>query len=110
MTSQPSLEQPEHTGAEEEEELEAEAESGEGGSLSLACMHTAVQVHQRLCLGFSRSLWYQTSTPANRSKDHISALVSSYQIMAPVITRFYHLLGTFLFSRSSSFICIIVEI
>ncbi|XP_064196020.1 midasin isoform X1 [Anguilla rostrata] len=91
VTSEPSLERPAAVGAAEEE---PEAEPGEGGSLSLACMHTVVQVHQHLCLGFSRSLWYHGSTPANRSKDHISALVSSYQITAPVIKRFYHLLDS----------------
>ncbi|KAJ8409756.1 hypothetical protein AAFF_G00218150 [Aldrovandia affinis] len=91
ITAEPSLEQPAHASGEEEE---LEAESGEGGFLSMACMHTVVQVHQRLCLGFSRSLWYQNSTPANHSKDHIGALVSSYQITVPVMARFYHLMDS----------------
>ena len=65
----------------------------EAGFLSPACMNTVVQVHQRLCLGYTQSLWYQTSTPANHSKDHIRALVSSYQTTAPVMSRFYHLMG-----------------
>lgn len=56
-------------------------------------MNTLVQVHQRLCLGYAQSLWYQSTTPANHSKEHIKALVSSYQIASPMMSRFYHLIG-----------------
>ncbi len=92
ITSQPSLEgpaDPTHT----ETEGKAQEESSEGNILSPVAMNTLVQVHQRLCLGFAQSLWYQGQTPANHSKEHIKALVSSYQIASPMMSRFYHLIG-----------------
>uniref|UniRef100_A0A8C8D189 Midasin n=1 Tax=Oncorhynchus tshawytscha TaxID=74940 RepID=A0A8C8D189_ONCTS len=92
ITTQPSLEGPADGGEPEEEEVTEDP--NEAGFLSPACMNTVVQVHQRLCLGYTQSLWYQTSTPANHSKDHIRALVSSYQTTAPVMSRFYHLMDS----------------
>lgn len=78
----------------EDEAEEAEGQSGEGGLLSPVCLRTVVQVHQRLCLTHSQALWYHgNAQPHDPSKDYISALVSSYQIAAPVISRFYHLIG-----------------
>uniref|UniRef100_A0A665V858 Midasin n=1 Tax=Echeneis naucrates TaxID=173247 RepID=A0A665V858_ECHNA len=90
IMSHPSLESPADTGL--EKEATDQEESIESGFLSPAAMNTVVQVHQRLCLGYSRSLWYQSMTTANHSKDIIKALVSSYQIAAPVMSRFYHLI------------------
>lgn len=90
ITSQPSLEGPADVGLDEEE---ADEEASDASSLSPACMNTVVQIHQRLCLGYAQSLWYQSTAPANRSKEHIKALISSYQIAAPVMSRFYHLMG-----------------
>lgn len=90
ITSQPSLEGPADKGLEEEE---AQEESNESGFLSPAAMNTLVQIHQSLCLGYAQSLWYQSTAPANHSKEHINALVSSYQIAAPMMSRFYHLIG-----------------
>uniref|UniRef100_A0A674E141 Midasin n=1 Tax=Salmo trutta TaxID=8032 RepID=A0A674E141_SALTR len=92
ITTQPSLEGPADRGEPEEEEVTEDP--NEAGFLSPACMNTVVQVHQRLCLGYTQSLWYQTSAPANHSKDHIRALVSSYQTTAPVMSRFYHLMDS----------------
>ena len=91
ITSQPTLEAPADT--EEEEQEMANDEASDDDILSPAAMNTVVQVHQRLCLGFAQSLWYQSPPPANHSKDHITALVSSHQIAAPVMSRFYHLIG-----------------
>lgn len=77
----------------------ANEEASDDDFLSAAAMNTVVQVHRRLCLGFARSLWYQRPLPANHSKDHITALVSSHQIAAPMMSRFYHLIGRkFLYS------------
>ncbi|XP_029902559.1 midasin isoform X2 [Myripristis murdjan] len=90
ITSQPSLEGPGDAGLEEEDE--EHEESSDSSFLSPASMNTVVQVHQRLCLGYARSLWYQSTAPANHSKEHIKALVSSYQIATPVVSRFYHLM------------------
>uniref|UniRef100_A0A665V9V2 Midasin n=1 Tax=Echeneis naucrates TaxID=173247 RepID=A0A665V9V2_ECHNA len=84
IMSHPSLESPADTGL--EKEATDQEESIESGFLSPAAMNTVVQVHQRLCLGYSRSLWYQSMTTANHSKDIIKALVSSYQIAAPVMS------------------------
>ncbi|CAB1340438.1 unnamed protein product, partial [Coregonus sp. 'balchen'] len=75
-------------------EEEVTEDPSEAGFLSPACMNTVVQVHQRLCLGYTQSLWYQASAPANHSRDHIRALVSSYQTTAPVMSRFYHLMDS----------------
>ncbi|XP_071391101.1 midasin-like [Centroberyx affinis] len=91
ITSQPSLEGPADAKLEEEELHE---ESSESSFLTAAGMNTVVQVHQRLCLGYAQSLWYQSTAPANHSKEHIKALVSSYQIAAPVMSRFYHLMDS----------------
>lgn len=90
--SQPSLEGPADSGLQDEEE-EAQGEPSESSFLSPAAMNTVVQVHQRLCLGHAQSLWYQGTKPANHSREHIKALVSSYQIASPVMSRFYHLIG-----------------
>ncbi|CAB1342786.1 unnamed protein product [Coregonus sp. 'balchen'] len=92
ITTQPSLEGPADRGEPEEEEVTEDP--SEAGFLSPACMNTVVQVHQRLCLGYTQSLWYQTSAPANHSSDHIRALVSSYQTTAPVMSHFYHLMDS----------------
>ncbi|XP_035851556.1 midasin isoform X1 [Sander lucioperca] len=91
IMSQPSLEGPADSGLQDEEE-EAQGEPSESSFLSPAAMNTVVQVHQRLCLGHAQSLWYQGTKPANHSREHIKALVSSYQIASPVMSRFYHLI------------------
>ncbi|XP_067097253.1 midasin [Osmerus mordax] len=91
ITGPDTLEGPAEAGLEEEEVPE---DAGEAGFLSPACMNTMVQVHLSLCLGYSQSLWYQGNPPANHSKHHIKALVTSYQITAPVMARFYHLLDS----------------
>ncbi|XP_058470371.1 midasin [Solea solea] len=92
ITSQPSLEGPADSGLEEEEEKAAQHGSTESSFLSPNAMNTLVLVHNRLCLGYARSLWYQGTVTANHSKESIKALVSSYQIAAPVMSRFYHLI------------------
>ncbi|XP_036943295.1 midasin isoform X1 [Acanthopagrus latus] len=91
IMSQPSLEGPADLGLKEEVE-KVQEESSESSFLSPAAMNTMVQVHQRLCLGYAKSLWYQGTTPANHSKEHISALISSYQIASPMMSHFYHLI------------------
>ncbi|XP_077950103.1 midasin isoform X1 [Gasterosteus aculeatus] len=91
IVTQPSLEGPADSGNPEEED-ELQEESIEGSFLSPAAMNTMVQVHQRLCLAYAQSLWYQSTIPANHSREHIRALVSSYQIASPVMSRFYHLI------------------
>lgn len=98
IVSQPSLEGPADSGLQEEEEENVQEESSESSFLSPAAMNLVVQVHQRLCLGYAQSLWYQSTAPANHSKDHINALVSSYQIASPMMSRFYHLIGQCLLS------------
>uniref|UniRef100_A0AAZ3S0A1 Midasin n=1 Tax=Oncorhynchus tshawytscha TaxID=74940 RepID=A0AAZ3S0A1_ONCTS len=92
ITAQPSLEGPADRGEPEEEEVTEDP--SDAGCLSPACMNTVVQVHQRLCLGYTQSLWYQASAPAIHSRDHTRALVSSYQTTAPVMSRFYHLMDS----------------
>ncbi|XP_028296182.1 midasin isoform X2 [Gouania willdenowi] len=86
ITAQPSLEAPADSGLQEKQDKAQE------DSLSGTTMNTVVLVHQRLCLGYAQSLWYHSKAPANRSKEHIQALVSAYQIASPVMSRFYHLI------------------
>lgn len=91
ITSEPSLDQP--IIIEDDDEADMKAESSETSSFLLVSnMSRVVQVHQRLCLSFARSLWYHSEPPISQARDHISALVSSYQITAPLIARFYHLM------------------
>ncbi|XP_034383471.1 midasin isoform X3 [Cyclopterus lumpus] len=91
IMTQPTLEGPADLGLKEEEE-NIQEESSESSFLSPAVMNTVVQVHQRLCLGYAQSLWYQSTRPADHSREHVKALVSSYQIASPVMSRFYHLI------------------
>ncbi|XP_041831629.1 LOW QUALITY PROTEIN: midasin [Melanotaenia boesemani] len=93
IMSQTSLEGPADTELEQEED-EGQQEAPETGSLSSVAMDTVVQVHQRMCLAYARSLWYHGAAPANHSKDHIKALISSYQIASPVMSHFYHLIDS----------------
>ncbi|XP_008336430.1 midasin-like, partial [Cynoglossus semilaevis] len=55
-------------------------------------MNTLVQVHQCLCLGYARSLWYHNKVTASHGKESIKAMISSYQIAGPVMSHFYHLI------------------
>ncbi|KAM9495289.1 midasin [Clarias gariepinus] len=91
ITEEPSLEQP--IIIEDDEECDGETETCDNSVLQASsCQNTIVQVHQKLCLAFARSLWYRSNPPINRSKEHLSTLVTSYQITAPLIARFYHLM------------------
>ncbi|KAF0023084.1 hypothetical protein F2P81_023714 [Scophthalmus maximus] len=90
ITSQPSLEGPADSGLEEEDNVQEE--SIESSFLHPTAMNTVLQVHKHLCLGYARSLWYQSTVTASHSKESIKVLVSSYQIAAPVMSRFYHLI------------------
>ncbi|XP_067273008.1 midasin [Pseudorasbora parva] len=90
ITAEPSLDQP--IIIEDDDDADMEESSETGSFLLVSSMSTVVQVHQRLCLSYARSLWYQPNSPSNHTKLHISALVSSYQITAPLIARFYHLM------------------
>ncbi|XP_072559009.1 midasin isoform X3 [Paramormyrops kingsleyae] len=92
IVSEPRLEEPEgdvgHMGA-------APPQPGEPGPISEACMRAVVRVHQRLCLGYSQSLWYRGRSPTtNHAEEHIGALISAYRISAPVISHFYHLMDS----------------
>ncbi|TSL47560.1 Midasin [Bagarius yarrelli] len=87
ITTEPSLEQP--IIIEDNEECIDETDSVFKVS---SCQNTVVQVHQKLCLAFAQSLWYRSNPVSNRSHEHLSALISSYQITAPLIARFYHLM------------------
>uniref|UniRef100_A0A3Q3KQG4 Midasin n=1 Tax=Mastacembelus armatus TaxID=205130 RepID=A0A3Q3KQG4_9TELE len=62
--------------------------------LSPTAMNTVVQVHQQHCLAYAQSLWYQGTAAANSSKEPIKALISSYQIAAPMMSHFYHLIDS----------------
>ncbi|XP_053499982.1 midasin [Ictalurus furcatus] len=91
ITTEPSLEQP--IIIEDDEECDGETEPNDSAVFRVSgCQKTVVQVHQKLCLAFAQSPWYRPNPPSDRSKEHLSTLVSSYQIAAPLIARFYHLL------------------
>ncbi|KAF3702507.1 Midasin Dynein-related AAA-ATPase MDN1 MIDAS-containing protein [Channa argus] len=91
IVSAPSLEGPPSSGLEEEKE-KALGELTDTGFLSPAAMNTLVELHQCLCLGYAQSLWYQGKAPVYHKKQAVKVLVSSYQIAAPVMSRFYHLM------------------
>ncbi|XP_068197957.1 midasin isoform X4 [Antennarius striatus] len=93
ILTQPSLEAPADSEHREEERLAQERPSNTS-SLTPASINTLVQVHQHLCLGYAQSLWYQSTPPANHSREHIKALVSSYQIASPLISHFYHMIDS----------------
>nr|XP_057921265.1 midasin [Doryrhamphus excisus] len=84
--SEPSLEAPADASQEEE------AREDDSSVLSPIAMTTVMQIHQRLCLGYARALWYQSTAPAAHVSDYVNTLVSSYQVAAPVMTHFYHLI------------------
>uniref|UniRef100_A0A3Q4BJ07 Midasin n=1 Tax=Mola mola TaxID=94237 RepID=A0A3Q4BJ07_MOLML len=88
---QPCLEAPSYSGPEKREE-KIQKETSESRFLTPGAINTLIQVHQRLCLGYAQSLWYQSAAPANHSQEHIRALVSSYQIASPLMSCFYHLI------------------
>ncbi|XP_041660686.1 midasin isoform X2 [Cheilinus undulatus] len=92
IVSQPSLEAPVASELHEEDQEENQEGPSESSCLSSGAMNMVVHIHQHLCLGYACSLWYQSTKPANRSKEHITALVSSYQIASPLMSRFYHLI------------------
>ncbi|XP_069561962.1 midasin [Brachyistius frenatus] len=92
IMSLPSLEGPADAGLRGDEDRVQE--DTEMDSLTPAAMDTVVQVHQRLCLGHAHSLWYQSTAPANHSREHITAMVFSYQIASPMMSRFYHLIDS----------------
>ncbi|XP_077408316.1 midasin isoform X2 [Vanacampus margaritifer] len=87
--SLPSLEGPTDADLEEDDGKNV---LHERNYLSTTAMNTVVQIHQRLCLGYAQSLWYQNRSPNCQSTDYIKALVSSHQIAAPLIAHFYHLI------------------
>ncbi|KAF5899322.1 midasin-like, partial [Clarias magur] len=93
ITTEPSLDQP--IIIEDDEECDGETETCDNSILQASsCQNTIVQVHQKLCLAFAQSLWYRSNPPVNRTKEHLRTLVTSYQITAPLIARFYHLLDS----------------
>ncbi|KAM9355690.1 midasin [Pholidichthys leucotaenia] len=93
ITSEPSLEGP-AIRKQDKEPGKSQQESSELVTLSPAAMNVLVQVHQHLCQGYAQSLWYQNTEPGNHSREHIKALLSSYQIAFPVVSNFYHLIGS----------------
>ncbi|XP_042084236.1 midasin isoform X2 [Haplochromis burtoni] len=93
IVSEPSLEGAAGTSLEGLEDKTHE-ESFEMKAFSPATLNTVIHVHQRLCLGYAQSLWYKSVAPANHSKEHIKALLSSYQIASPVMSHFYHLIDS----------------
>ncbi|XP_028997386.1 midasin [Betta splendens] len=91
IISKPSLEGTACSRSQDVEEKTKE-ESMEIILISSASINTLVNVHQCLCLGYAQSLWYQGKPPINHQKEAIKALVSSYQIVTPMISCFYHLI------------------
>ncbi|XP_038145137.1 midasin isoform X1 [Cyprinodon tularosa] len=93
ILTQPSLEGPGDSEPEAEEDG-ADPGAAEPGSLSAHAMNAVVQVHQSMCLGYARSLWYRSAPPANHSKGHIKALISSHQIASPLMSHCYQLMDS----------------
>lgn len=92
LAPQPCLELPSGSSFEREEK-NLEEEASQSSVFSPDAIDTLVKVHQHLCLGYARSLWYRSTAPAADGKEHMAALVSSCQIATPLMSRFYHLIG-----------------
>uniref|UniRef100_A0A4W3JQN7 Midasin n=1 Tax=Callorhinchus milii TaxID=7868 RepID=A0A4W3JQN7_CALMI len=65
--------------------------------ISRSSMQTIIKIHQQLYLGLTKSMWYQQPALAHQCKDYLSAFISSHQNAAMLITRFYPLMGEYLF-------------
>uniref|UniRef100_A0A8B9J147 Midasin n=1 Tax=Amazona collaria TaxID=241587 RepID=A0A8B9J147_9PSIT len=88
ITAQPSLEEK----MEAEDPLEDQLEV-DRALLSKSSMQTVMMVHQKLCLNFARSLWYQPSLPSHQAKHYFSTFISCYQTGACLVSQFYPLIG-----------------
>lgn len=88
ITAQPSLEEKMETEDPLEDQLEVDR-----ALLSKSSMQTVMMVHQKLCLNFARSLWYQQSLPSHQAKHYFSTFISCYQTGACLVSQFYPLIG-----------------
>ncbi|KAM9018411.1 midasin isoform 3-T4 [Ara ararauna] len=88
ITAQPSLEEKMETEDPLEDQLEVDR-----ALLSRSSMQTVMMVHQKLCLNFARSLWYQPSLPSHQAKHYFSTFISCYQTGACLVSQFYPLIG-----------------
>ncbi|XP_040284697.1 midasin isoform X1 [Bufo bufo] len=70
--------------------------------VSKSSMHTVMLIHQQLCLGVARSLWYHQKPPQNLSKHYLSVFLSCYQTSAALIESLYPLIGADLNDHLSS--------
>ncbi|XP_059970578.1 midasin isoform X2 [Mesoplodon densirostris] len=61
--------------------------------LSQSSMQAVMLIHQQLCLGFARSLWYQQTPPPHGADHYLSLFLSCYQTGASLVTNFYPLMG-----------------
>ncbi|XP_066867568.1 midasin isoform X2 [Kogia breviceps] len=61
--------------------------------LSQSSMQAVMLIHQQLCLGFARSLWYQQMPPPHGAEHYLSLFLSCYQTGASLVTNFYPLMG-----------------
>ncbi|XP_060024167.1 midasin [Lagenorhynchus albirostris] len=61
--------------------------------LSQSSMQAVMLIHQQLCLGFARSLWYQQTPPPHVAEHYLSLFLSCYQTGASLVTNFYPLMG-----------------
>ena len=61
--------------------------------LSQSSMQAVMHIHQQLCLGFARSLWYQQSPPPHGAEHYLSLFLSCYQTGASLVTHVYPLMG-----------------
>ncbi|XP_070306217.1 midasin isoform X2 [Odocoileus virginianus] len=61
--------------------------------LSQSSMQAVMRIHQQLCLGFARSLWYQQSPPPHGAEHYLSLFLSCYQTGASLVTHVYPLMG-----------------
>ncbi|KAF4025219.1 hypothetical protein G4228_017124 [Cervus hanglu yarkandensis] len=84
ILAEPTLEEKGPSGGQEEA-----APAG----LSQSSMQAVTRVHQQLCLGFARSLWYQQSPPPHGAEHYLSLFLSCYQTGASLVTHFYPLMG-----------------
>ncbi|XP_063299642.1 midasin [Pelobates fuscus] len=87
VTALPSLEEQMDT------EEKVEQETTTNILVSQSSMQKVMFIHQELCLGTARSLWYHQNIPPHEAKHYLNVFLSCYQTSSTLIEHMYPLLG-----------------
>ncbi|KAM8954164.1 midasin [Pelodytes ibericus] len=87
ITAQPSLEEQMDT------DNKVEQDAAHSTLVSPSSMQTLMLIHQQLCLGTARSLWYHQNPPPHEAKHYLSTFLSCYQTSSTLIEHLYPIIG-----------------